>query len=305
METRAHHVLIGAFTLLVAAAGLAFVLWLAKTGDERELRRYDILFSEPVSGLSVGSPVQYSGIRVGEVESLTLNPEDPRQVRARVRIATDAPVKTDTRARLALANITGAANIELSHGSPASPLLADGSGQIPVIRAEPSPLARLRVSSEELMLSLNTLLDNANRLLTPQNAAHVGRMLASLDEVSATLAQQQGSLSEGLNALAGAATRLDAMLARLDRQLAQHGEPMLADTAATAASLQRLSERLERLLAQQQPALEAGLQGLAGLEPALRELRRTLRALGDVTRQLQQDPAATLLERESMEEFKP
>ncbi|AEY00565.1 mammalian cell entry domain-containing protein [Oceanimonas sp. GK1] len=305
METRAHHVLIGLFTLLTAAAALVFALWLAKIGDERELRRYDILFSEPVSGLSVGSAVQYSGIRVGEVESLTLNPQDPRQVRARVRIAADAPVKTDTRARLALANITGAANIELSHGSPSSPLLADGRDDIPVIRAEPSPLARLRVSSEELMLSLNTLLDNANRLLTPANAAHVSRILGSLDSVTATLAQQQGTLSEGVVSLTTAASRLDTLLARLDRQLARHGEPLLADTAATAASLQRLSERLERLLTQQQPALEAGAQGLAELEPALRELRRTLRSLGELARQLEQDPAGTLLEREPMEEFQP
>ena len=305
METRAHHVLIGFFTLLVAAAALGFALWLAKAGDDRELRRYDIVFSEPVSGLSVGSAVQYSGIRVGEVESLTLNPQDPRQVRARVRIAADAPVKTDTQARLALANITGAANIALSHGSPGSALLADGSDNIPVIRAEPSPLSRLRGSGEELMVSLNSLLDNANRLLTPQNAAHVGHILASLDTVTAALAQQQGNLSDGVASLNTAAARLDAMLVRLDRQLARHGEPLLADAAATAASLRQLTRRLDRLLVQQQPALEAGVQGLAGLEPALRELRRTLRSLGDIARQLEQDPAGTLLERDAMEEFKP
>ncbi|NHI01135.1 MlaD family protein [Oceanimonas sp. MB9] len=304
METRAHHVLIGLFTLLAATAALGFVLWLAKVGDDRELRRYDIVFSEPVSGLSVGSAVQYSGIRVGEVESLTLNPDDPRQVRARVRIAADAPVKADTRARLALANITGAANIALSHGSPDSPLLANGRNDIPVIRAEPSPLSRLRVGSEELMVSLTTLFDNANRLLTPQNAAHVGRILASLDSASASLAQQQDTLGEGLAAFTSVAVRLDTVLARLDRQLARHGEPLLADSAATAASLRRLSERLGRLLTQQQ-GLEAGVRSLAELEPALRELRRTLRVLGDVALQLEQDPATTLLDRHEMEEFEP
>ncbi|MFH7565319.1 MlaD family protein [Oceanimonas smirnovii] len=305
METRAHHVLVGLFTLLTAAATLLFALWLAKMGDNSELRRYDIVFTEPVSGLSVGSAVQYSGIRVGEVESLTLNPRDPRQVRARVRIAADAPVKTDTQARLALANITGAANIALSHGSPDSPLLLQNEDDIPVIRAEPSPLTQLRVSTEELLVGLNTLLENANRLLTPQNAEHVTHILASLDTVTAGLAQQQGSLQQGVTSLTDAARRLDALMVRLDTQLARHGEPLLANTAATAASLQRLSERLEQLLARQQPALEAGAQGLAGVEPALRELRRTLRTLGDVTRQLQQNPAGTLLEREQMEVFEP
>ncbi|OYD24552.1 MlaD family protein [Oceanimonas baumannii] len=305
METRAHHVLVGLFTLLTAAGALLFTLWLGKVGDDSEVRRLDIVFTEPVSGLSVGSAVQYSGIRVGEVENLTLNPDDPRQVRARVRIAADAPVKTDTRARLALANITGAANIALSHGSPDSPLLAQNKDDIPVIQAEPSPFTRLRVNSEELMVGLNNLLDSANHLLTPENAAHVSHILANLDTVTSGLAQQQGALNEGVSSLSEAAVRLDTMIARLDRQFARHSEPLLADTAATAASLQRLSARLEQLLARQQPALEAGVQGLAGLEPTLRELRHTLRSLGDVTRQLQQDPAGTLLEREQMEVFQP
>ncbi|OXS13558.1 mammalian cell entry protein, partial [Zobellella denitrificans] len=217
METRAHHVLIGVFTLAVAAAVLLFALWLAKAGGERDARRYDILFREPVSGLSVGSAVQYSGIRVGEVERLTLDPDDPRQVWARVRIAGDAPVKTDTRARLALTNITGAAHIELSQGSPESPLLARDD-EIPVIVAEPSPLARLRLNSEELLLAITTLMDNANRMLSEDNARHLGRVLANLDATTSTLAAQQDSLAAGLQSLAAAGDQLQRLLARLDAQ---------------------------------------------------------------------------------------
>ncbi|MGR9787312.1 MlaD family protein, partial [Escherichia coli] len=33
METRAHHVLIGLFTILVALAALVFCLWLTKVGQ--------------------------------------------------------------------------------------------------------------------------------------------------------------------------------------------------------------------------------------------------------------------------------
>lgn len=56
-----------------------------------------MVFNEAVSGLSKGSSVQYSGIKVGDVVSLRLDPQDPRRVLARIRLAGDTPVKEDTR----------------------------------------------------------------------------------------------------------------------------------------------------------------------------------------------------------------
>src|SRR5690606_13238633 len=103
METRAHHVLIGAFTLLVVAAALAFVLWLAKSHTDQDYGVYDVVFNEAVTGLSKGGGVQYRGITVGEVTQLSLAPDDPRKVIARIRVAGQTPIKVDTHAKLALA----------------------------------------------------------------------------------------------------------------------------------------------------------------------------------------------------------
>jgi phospholipid/cholesterol/gamma-HCH transport system substrate-binding protein len=113
-------------------------MWMTGAGIDRDYRLYDVLFREAVTGLSVGSAVQYNGIRVGEVETLRLDPQDPRQAWARVRISAAIPVKTDTQARLTLLNITGASGIELSQGLPESPLLTGTQGGIPIIVAEPS-----------------------------------------------------------------------------------------------------------------------------------------------------------------------
>ena len=107
METRAHHVLIGLFTVLAVGGALLFALWLGKSSMDREYNYYEISFNRAVSGLSNGSSVEYSGIKVGDVETLWLEPDDPRKVRARIRVYSGTPIKQDTRARLALANITG------------------------------------------------------------------------------------------------------------------------------------------------------------------------------------------------------
>jgi phospholipid/cholesterol/gamma-HCH transport system substrate-binding protein len=58
METKANYVLIGAFTLVIAASLLLFGLWAAKYSSERDWQEYQVIFSEPVTGLTEGSSVQ-------------------------------------------------------------------------------------------------------------------------------------------------------------------------------------------------------------------------------------------------------
>lgn len=43
-------------------------------------------FKESVSGLNVGSPVKYKGIKIGSVESLAIDSEDPNTIDVTVKI---------------------------------------------------------------------------------------------------------------------------------------------------------------------------------------------------------------------------
>ncbi|NLC71094.1 MAG: MCE family protein [Desulfuromonadaceae bacterium] len=283
METRAHYVLIGFFTVIVAAGGLMFGLWLAKSGKNQDYKLYDIVFHEAVSGLSVGNAVEYSGIRVGEVKNLWLDPQDPRRVWARVAVGGNTPVRQDTRARLALANITGASNIQLSSSSPNSPPLVGDEEQIPRIMAEPSPFSRLKMNSEELLVNLTELIENAKALLSKENARLVNQVLANLETASSAFAEQKDEIGRGL------------------KDLSRAGDQ--ARKAASQASL--MMNRLNGLVEKNSQALGAGMQGLAELGPAIQELRMTLNALGDVARRLEENPAGYLLGRKKIKEFQP
>ena len=44
MEPRAHHLIIGLFTILAFAAALIFSLWLAKSSADRDWGYYEIVF---------------------------------------------------------------------------------------------------------------------------------------------------------------------------------------------------------------------------------------------------------------------
>lgn len=304
METRASYILVGLFTIVAGVSALWAALWLSGAGTEREVNYYEVLFREPVSGLSVGSPVQYSGIRVGEVEQLFLDPRDPRLVRARIRVLASAPIKVDTLARQTLLNITGASAIELSEGRPESPALSSETG-IPVIEATPSSLAQLRLTSEELLLSASTLLERANALLSDENAERISSVLDNAVVLTNALAAQEGSLRDGLQSLADSGRSLNELLERVNRQMEDYEEPILAGVSNAVAELQQVSHKLNSLLADNSQAVSAGLQSFAELGPAVRDLRSILTNIDTMTRRLSDDPASFVLGTDPVREYRP
>lgn len=304
METRANYILVGLFTLIAGAAVLIFSLWMTGAGTERDMNEYDVLFREAVSGLTVGSPVQYSGIRVGDVDQLTLDPLDPRIVRARIEVSADVPVKVDTVARRTLLNITGASAIELGEGLPESPLLTSSSG-VPVIEATPSSLAQLQLTSEEILLSTSTLLDRANRLLSDENAERVSNVLDDISAVTTALTAQQFVLQKGLEGLAQGSHSLNQLLVRTNDQLDRYDEPVLEGIVSTIEELEQSSRRLNTMLAENSPALAAGMEGFAELGPAMRELRSILTEINYMTSRISDNPAGFVLGNDRIREYRP
>lgn len=311
METRAHHVLIGLFTVLAFGAALLFALWLGKSSVDKEFRLYDVVFKEAVTGLSLGSAVQYSGIKVGDVSQLSLDPQDPRKVRVRIRVGPQTPIKQNTRARLAITGVTGNAIIQLYGGTPSSPALATRNEQPSEIPADPSPLARLLSNGEDLVGNINSLLLNANRLFSDENLTHVGNTLKQLDQTTAVLAEQRDGIRQTLAQLGEASRQANltlqqsaALAQKANRLVDEQGSAIFQRTEQTVAALERSSRSLEQLLATNQGALASGLQGISDIGPAIAELRSTLSVLRQSGRRLAENPGA-LLEREQNQEFEP
>ncbi|WP_433737984.1 MlaD family protein [Pseudomonas putida] len=312
METRAHHVLIGLFTVIVVAGALLFGLWLAKSSVDTEFKDYEVVFNEAVSGLSNGSSVQYSGIKVGDVVSLSLDPEDPRRVLARIRLAGDTPVKEDTQAKLALTGVTGTSIIQLSGGTPQSPTLKGKGGKLPVIIAKPSPIARLINDSNEFMSGVSTLMQNANQMFSEQNIEHVSKILEHLDVTTGTIADQREDIRQAMQQLASiskqAGTMLEqtsALMRNANGLLNDHGKQMMGSAEQAMKSLEQSSATINKLIIANQDSLNSGMQGLNGLAPAVRELRETLTSLRAISRRLEADPGGYLLGSDKHKEFTP
>ncbi|RLU09914.1 ABC transporter permease [Pseudomonas prosekii] len=312
METRAHHVLIGLFTVLVVAGALLFGLWLAKSSVDTEFKDYEIVFNEAVSGLSKGSAVQYSGIKVGDVVTLRLDPNDPRRVLARIRLGGETPIKEDTRAILALTGITGTSIIQLSGGTPQSPTLKGKGGDLPTIVASPSPIARLLNDSGDLMAGVTALMHNANQIFSPDNVERISKTLEHLEQTTATIADQRGDIRQAMQQLASVGKQAGAMLEQTSALmrnanglLNDQGKQMFGSAEQAMKSLEQSSATINTLLTSNQDSLNNGMQGLNGLAPAVRELRETLSSLRAISQRLEANPSGYLLGSDKNKEFTP
>ena len=308
METRANHVLIGAFTLAVCLAAVLFALWAAKYTTEKSYGEYDVVFQEAVTGLSVGSQVLYSGISVGAVRTLSLMKDDPRKVVARIRLNAETPVKTDTRAKLTVTGLTGTTVIQLTGGSPGAPILEGGRGRgpVPVIPSEPSALQNIAATASEIV-------DRVNSLLSDANVERVTRTLDQLDQVTGSLAAEKEEIAALLRNARAASEKLDRTLANADRTITHLDEGLVQELPALVAKLDRTLSSLESagksaegILGDNREAIgDFAQDGLQQVGPTLRQLRSLIRELDDLVERVEGNPAGVILGREQPEEFEP
>jgi len=294
METRAHYVLIGAFVLSAVALAFLFILWLGQT--QREFDEYDVIFTERVSGLSEGAAVRFNGIQKGEVTNLSIDPDNPQIVIARVRVDKDTPVKTNTKAELELVGFTGLAIIQFVGGSSSEPLLKEVSRGVPQIKADTSGFAAFLEGSGDIVAG-------ANRLLSEENTKAVNRIVENIATVTDSIAGQGDNLALSIeNAakitsdLAATTARLESITTKLDALVANDAPRTLAETEATIKSARALVEELRGALSEnREPIAMFTEQGLAQIGPAVSEARRLMRTLDQILREIDRDPRGYFL----------
>lgn len=307
METKANYVLIGAFTILVSLFLLGFGLWAAKYSSDKSWREYDVVFHEPVTGLTNGSSVQYNGIAIGTIESLKLAPNDPRAVVARLKLQADAPIKTDTHAKLSMTSLTGSPIIQLTGGDPRSPPLLETPGhEVPIIITEPSALQNIADTA-------NRLVERMDKVLSEENVARISNTLDHIESLTGSLSDQREDLTALMKNARKATEQLNVTLdttnravTDVDREFVRKLPALIAKLDSTLNRLDSAAGGADKILNENRAAINSfANDGLSQLGPTLGELRSLIRDLRRISDRLDASPARYLLGRDAPKEFEP
>jgi len=274
METKANYILIGAATVIGVAFMLMFAMWMANSEFSRGYNEYDVVFADPVRGLAEGGEVRFNGIKVGEVRSLRIDPDNTNRVIARVRVSADVPVRQDSTARLEPIGLTGVTLIQLTAGSPTAPLLRSGfGGPPPRITGQGSQIDVIVERSEDIVLRASEAMAAVRDLLTDENIARVSHIIQNLDTVSNQLADQRGIISQGGHAAESVGRAAD-------------------NVAALAAQTQRDLAGLQEVVANLRTA-SASVSGetLPEINRAAEELSRASQSISRVANNLEDNPS--------------
>jgi phospholipid/cholesterol/gamma-HCH transport system substrate-binding protein len=214
METKANFFIIGLFTLATLVAAFFFVLWFSGLGRTSGHRVYEIIFSGSVSGLSRGSSVLFNGLKVGEVTSIDFLEKDPSRVVATIDISDRTPMMEDTKARLELQGLTGAAAIALTGGSVNAKPLVGVNGAPPAIYADRSDFQNLLENVQRLSGKADDVLGRLDKLVV-DNGPAITDTIKNVDEFSKVLSNSSSGINSFLSSAGDIGQKIGPLTSRL------------------------------------------------------------------------------------------
>ena len=314
--------LVGLFVLV--AVGVLVGTMLAVTGGLGASTVPHHTYFKFAGGVQAGAPVRYGGMTVGKVTRVRVDPGDSARIEVQLAVNRDAPVKTDSVAKISSLSPLTDNYVEISTGSPQSPLAPPGSElrseeafglpqlgdtvqqMLPDVR---SALAKLNQSLDGLQVTIT----RANDLLNDRNRASVGNALHNAYQL---LASARPKLTESLDNLNGmlntARPKVDASLSNvrdITNQLNTRLGPLLDKVQTTTATANDTLQHVDSTLLENRADVRASVtklrdtlaqlnqtlaQNSGNIDELLDNIRMATENLRDLTETLRSSPASLI-----------
>lgn len=305
MEKNANYTLVGLSTLILMAALVVFVVWLARLSIARDYDMYDIVFQGPVRGLSEGGEVHFNGIKVGEVQKIALDQTNPRNVIARVRVTEEVPIRVDSYATLEPQGITGLNYVQITSGTGTRPLLKQSACArqglrecIPILRSQRSALSDLLEGGGTVLTRSIEALDRVNRVLSDENIKTFSAAISDAQAVTAELRERKAIIADAQSALQridAAADEIAKLSASTRNVVDGDGKRAIANLADAAEEARVAAKDARTMIGRlQAPTTDFATNGLPQITAAVVQLQTAAESLERLVNDVQSSPTGAL-----------
>jgi phospholipid/cholesterol/gamma-HCH transport system substrate-binding protein len=282
--TRAQKVRLGIFiaaglTVLVGGVLLLAGLKLLEGRDDYVVRFRDQDIS--LNGLETGSPVKYSGIQVGRVDAVRVDPDDVSVVLVELSLDEGTPVAENSKADLGSQGITGLKYIELTRGRSGARIREPGE-EIP---AGTSLFDNLAQKADQIAGKAEVVLD---RVAVLASEDRMGRLIDTSEKFLATLngvlMDNRESLKTLATSMTGTAEQANLLAGELAKT-AKQANALLAEATVLVKSSKATPARLDAFLVEGTAVLKES-KVLLGPEGVQKTLARVNSMLAQTNRQV-------------------
>jgi len=307
MSAPTNHWKLGAFVVGAVLLGLAVAMILAAQTLQVQTVTYVSYFDEGVSGLEVGSPVSFRGVKIGNVSQIDVAPDRRHveityqlgtRVLSRLGLAmpgqgkeTKLVVPSDVRVQIASTGLTGTKFVQLDFFDP---------------KIAPLPQLPFPVPENYIPATASTMKNLEDAVIRavdqfPALAQAVQSVLAKIDAILDDL-ERKGIPTRAAQTLSSANQMIGTLQVKLNQldvdQLSHQTNALLKNANTAVVKLQRVIDRVDGehgLLASVQRTSDSlGDSAGAGMGDTIRDTARDLREAATAIREfleaLQRDP---------------
>ncbi|MBM3341350.1 MAG: MCE family protein [Betaproteobacteria bacterium] len=314
MESRAHAIIAGLFTVLLGAGVILAAVWFSR--DDFANVTYVLQSRYDVQGLNPQAPVKLRGVQIGKVQSIDFDSEDPSLILVTISVRGGSRITRGTTAQLGALGITGTSYVNLEDDGKLPAFLPPSTDKSDRIMVRRSLLDEFAVSGQEILFEATKALRQMQALLSDASQKQFVDMFASVQNAAQRVNQMASAVEPGAKSLPAVANDARKLLAGADAALRDVG-PVLQDAKTALAGIDKLAREyaqradvLDRV-AKSAEQLGGATQGLAGTANAfagdvaprmnllLDDLARTSRNLDRLLAELSERPQGLVFGRPS------
>jgi phospholipid/cholesterol/gamma-HCH transport system substrate-binding protein len=319
MRKRAQKIRLGIFlTISIGILFFILVFFTARKFFEKEDIYFVAYENVSVSGLEVGSPVKYLGIKVGSIRDIIIDPENVASVILELSLKPATPIKEDAVAEIATVGITGLKTIEIHGGSNEAAFLEPES----YINAGSSITEEITGKAEIIAEKVEKVLNNLQDFTEPDNLNKITEMAEnisslalqaneSITRIDTVVMENRVDIRETISGFKDITNRLDQSSRVFTATIEKIHKMVESDTLGEIlgnvrdvslklkeADIQSLIENLTMVASQTQELLkkvDSDLdQSSQDFSESIRLLKMTLENLLETSRKINNDPSIIL-----------